>query len=73
MGRKTRELFKAIFGVRSGSGGSAAGTNGKMLAEDEEPSSWAADHTSVACLGSRNLKGTLSWDGSQAGEEAAGM
>lgn len=73
MGRKTRELCKAIFGARSGSGGSAAGTDGKMLAEDEEPSSWAAEHTSVVCLGSRHLKGTLPWDGSQAGEKAAGM
>lgn len=34
MGRKTRRLFKAMFGARLERGGPAAGADGRMLAED---------------------------------------
>lgn len=62
-----------MFGARLGRGGPAAGADGRMLAEDGELSSWAADRMSAACLGSRNLKGSIPWGRSQAEKEAAGM
>ena len=44
-----------------------------MLAEDGKLSSSTLDQASAACLGSRNLKGRLPWDGSQAEQEAVKM